>query len=78
MVLDVLGGVRFNMRVSFDAKRYTEHSIPVAREPILPEKENLWAGGCEEKYRAVYREKGRRRTCFPVYLSTYVLSYFFI
>jgi hypothetical protein len=41
MVLDDLGGVRFNMRVSFYARRYEEHSIPLARETILPEKHEL-------------------------------------
>jgi hypothetical protein len=36
--LDDLGGVRFNMRVSFYARSYKMHSIPLAREIILPEK----------------------------------------
>jgi hypothetical protein len=58
IVLDDLGGVRFNMRVSFYAKRYKEHSIPLARETILPEKDNLCAGGLQEhvpERRQVYR-----------------------
>jgi hypothetical protein len=72
IVLDDLGGVRFNMRVSFYAKRYKEQGIPLARETILPEKDILCAGGLEEQCKAVDRNKNTKVHMSPQNLFTCV------